>query len=134
MKAIITCILTVISLNAMAQSASFDCQMDSDPAVEITGSLTVKEATILIKDENDTLGVRELTPERIVTLHRLERKKEDKYSFAKFYSDFNAWQDLEISVPKELQSAKFKAYLTVYMDNGDMMAPGEANTLSCKVK
>lgn len=131
-----THIVLAVSLgfSAFANAATFTCRLDSNPKVIISGSLSLQSASIKIKDDAGVLGIRELTPQEVIEMPRWERKKEANYSFAKYYSDFNAWQDLDISVPKSITSQNFKAFLTVYGDNGDAMVPGEANKLSCILK
>lgn len=130
-KIFLSAIISLFSADAF--STPFICHVKTDRTIKVYGTLSTDAAFIKIKDEKDVLGIRELKPDRVIQLERSLRKKENKYSFAKYYSDFNAWQDIEISVPKVLNSKYFTAFLTVYGDNGDMMVPGEANTLRCTV-
>lgn len=134
MKTTIILFTVFFGFSAFANAAIFTCRLDSNPKVIISGSLSLQSASIKIKDDTGVLGIRELNPQRAIEMPRWERKKEANYSFAKYYSDFNAWQDLDISVPKSIISQNFKAFLTVYVDNGDAMVPGEANKLSCTLK
>ncbi len=109
------------------------CQVQGHPDVKVSGGLTLEAASLEIEDSKNYLKIRELTSDRAVQMARSLRKKEDLYKFAKYYSDVNAWQDLEISVPKSLKSKSFKGFLTVYVDNGDAMVPGESNLLLCTI-
>lgn len=108
--------------------------MDSNREVKVAGRSTADTVLIQISDKKEVLGIRELSPSKTIELHRALRKREHQYSFAKFYSDFNAWQDLEISIPKDLRSNSFLAYLTVYADNGDRMVPDGGNRFFCVVR
>ena len=131
-KYLIMVAATVISMNAY--STAFECKSELNQIVKVKGNLSLESASVQINDEKDSLGIRELNSEVVIEMNRSIRKKEANYKFAKYYSDFSAFQDLEISVPKSLKSKKFKAFLTVYGDDGDSMVPGEAITLLCSLK
>ncbi len=121
--------------NAQAQ-ATFSCTTKS-AEVQFEGEIDEQALSVTIHDETDELMIKEFkSPQSEVEVPRSNRKKEANYKFAKYYIDFNAWQDLEFSIPKDVVSGKrkgkFGAFFTVFMDGGDMMAPSESIVLDCK--
>ncbi len=124
--------LALVSFFGVSSFAeTFSCRMDADNSVLLAGSFTQEKAVVKITDQKNVLEIQELELNESISMTRRLRKKEDKYSFAKYYVDFNAWQDIEISVPKNISGKYFKAFLTVYQDDGDRMAPGDSNKLTC---
>lgn len=129
--------LFLMSTVVVANEIPFSCK-SSDESIKLQGFLTSENVTVKLFDKKEILSIRELEIGETVKFERSVRKKENKYSFAKFYSDFNAWQGIELSLPKTIlvgtEKGSFITFLTVYMDNGDFMVPGEANKLSCITK
>lgn len=136
-KIIATLTLSIFGLLANAQAqATFSCTTKSEQ-VQFEGKIDEQILNVTIHDETDELMIKDLkSPQSEVELPRSNRKKEANYKFAKYYIDFNAWQDLEFSIPKDVVSGKrkgkFGAFFTVFMDNGDMMAPTESIVLNCE--
>lgn len=117
--------------------ANISCWM-SDSAIRLSGQVSKSESVLEIQDPNNALDIREMKQGEQIRFSRSLRKKEENYRFAKFYSDFNAWQGLEFSVPKDIVAAEragyFTSYFIVYGDDGDRMVPGENIKLTCKVR
>lgn len=116
--------------------SSFSCKI-VDGKAKFYGSIFEDRIEASIHDINEELQLKEVKAViSDLTLNKLNRKKEAKYEHAKFYSELNAWQDIEFSFPKTIvkgeKTGKFDGYFTVYSDNGDMMAPGESISLSCR--
>ena len=134
MKSLIA-ILFLVSSAAMANELAFTCK-SSDELVKLQGQINEEEAAVKIIDTKNTLFIRDLERKEFIELERSLRKKENQYSFAKFYSDFNTWQDVEFSLPKTIldgsEKGSFAAFITVYVDDGDRMVPGEAHKFLCK--
>lgn len=136
MKFLITALMLLCS-TSFASEVRFNCTSDNG-SIHLQGVFSTKTAKVKIYDQQNLLEVKELALGEVVRFDRSLRKNEDKYSFAKFYSDFNAWQGLELSFPKtvltESEEAVFATFLTVYEDNGDIMVPGESTKFSCKTR
>jgi hypothetical protein len=118
-------------IGASSFAATFSCKLEADKSVTVVGAISQDKAAIQINDENNALDIRDLRANESIEMYRSLRKNEAKYSFAKYYVDFNAWQDIEISIPKNVSGRYFKAFLTVYGESGPVMVPGYANKLSC---
>lgn len=134
MKKILGVFAVSFGFSAFASQVPFQCRLDSNPKVLVSGVLSENSASVRIADKIEYLGIKELDPRKSMELTRLERKRESKYKFAKYYVDVNAWQDLDMSFPKQMNSRNFPAYLTVYRDDGNTMVPGDSNKLSCILK
>jgi hypothetical protein len=126
----------LVSMLAVTSSyaSDFSCEMEAHPDVKIFGHFTDDIASIQIEDSKHVLEIQWLDPSEKIEMPRYIRKQEDKYNFAKYYSDFNAGQDIDISIPKKMTSSFFKAFLTIYNDNGDRMVPDGGNRFSCILK
>lgn len=110
----------------------FSCVMDTKPSVKLVGTAGDDVASVQIQDIEDILAIRDLPSSRVVEMQKLVRKNEDRYTFVKYQSDLNAWQDLEVSLPKTINSKKFKAFLTIYNDDGDRMVPDGGTKFNCE--
>jgi hypothetical protein len=105
----------------------------------LTGMLDEKSGALLLGDPAHSLYLNPLTrlPAQFSFKRRL-RVHEQQYSFAKFSCDATAWENLEISLPRSVLSGEtpreFPAYLTVYTDDGNGMAPGREVRLACTAK
>ncbi len=118
--------------------ANFTCEAKTGGEFRFIGSILEESLSVTIHDTKDELLIKEFkSPDADVEFSKSLRKKESTYGFAKFYSDYNAWQGLELSIPKDVVSGerkgKFPAYFTVYGDNGNFMAPGDSISLSCRI-
>lgn len=107
------------------------CRLIGNESVKISGKVTSSEATIRIDDPTSVLEIKDLNSELEIELPRLKRKREDQFAFARYYADFNAWQDIQLSVPKSLKKKTFVAFLTVYFDDGDRMVPADSQKFIC---
>jgi hypothetical protein len=123
-----------LAFSDVGHAKDFSCTLQNDKSVVITGVLEAQRATVRIDDEKGVLGIKEVEYIKEIELERLNRKKEAQYIFAKYYGELNAWQDMDIAIPKKLNSQSFTAYLTLYRDHGDHMVPGESEKLSCETK
>jgi hypothetical protein len=121
----------------IANEVPFICK-SSNESIKLQGFFTTENSTVKFFDTKNSLNIKELEIGESVIFERTSRKQENKYSFAKFYSDFNAWQGIELSLPKTIltgiEKGLFTTFLTVYVDNGDLMVPGESSKLSCETR
>jgi hypothetical protein len=120
------------------QATTFSCETKSGKT-HFRGTIKADAMVVSISDETDELMIKDFkSPQLNLEVPKYNRKKEANYKFAKYYVDFNAWQDLEFSIPKDIiageRKGKFASYFTVYIDNGDMMAPSESLPLNCFAK
>ncbi len=118
--------------------ASFSCAVNASK-VSFRGEIFDNLITATVSDSANELNINDFkSPKSGVEFNKLNRKKEDTYAFAKFYSDFNALQDLEFSFPKSITTneriGKFSGYFTMYTDNGDIMAASKSLQLSCTAR
>lgn len=141
LSSVISVSITLTSMSSLATAAvatrKILCHADQG-AIKVEALVSSQKMTAKISDFKNTLSIRELSIGEAVDLPVVLRKKESQYRFAKFYVDFNAWQDLEFSVPKDLfnlqKNTHFASYLVVSMDNGDIMAPQSTTKLSCLIQ
>jgi|GEM_PF-5696356 len=129
-------VIAFLSLSPTAALAkSFVCRLEDKTDLVVSVKTSDTAASVVIADHSRFLEIRELNPRESFEMERLKRVKEAKYSFEKFYSDFNAWQDISISLPKKVSTVgKYvTGYLTIYQDNGDAMVPGPSHKMDCRL-
>ena len=117
-----------------AQAANFSCVLQSDRSVTLAGTIGPDDLNLKISDKKNILELNESQGSIELNASRLQRKTENKYKFSAYYGEISAFEDLSVSVPKELKSNRFVAYLTVYKDSGDNMVPEASKALSCLLK
>jgi hypothetical protein len=127
-------LLLSIGLHNFANASTFTCRADSNKKVIVSGRFSLQSASIKIKDDAGFIGIKNLDSQVDIEMPRSIRKKEASYSFIKYSIDLNAWQDLEFSLPKNISTKRFKAFLTLYVDDGNAMVPGDAEKLSCLLR
>lgn len=128
-------VFAISSTTAFASTVQFNCKMNNGAAT-ISGSYDGKKFTASITDPKGELALQGIENYPGLEFEVVTRVKEEKYTFAKFYNDYDAWYGLEIALPKSIvyknQTGSFQAYFVIYQDDGDIMSPIDNQSFSCK--
>lgn len=129
--------LIILSTNLYAAENAFNCNMKNGSAT-IDGSSNETTTTLTILDKKNELDISDFNSTENLKFNRVTRKREAKYTFAKYYNDDHHTLGLSFSLPKNLDTkkpdSKFTAYLTVYADDGDFMVPSDAVVFNCELQ
>lgn len=130
--------IAILGVNATAaEDVSIKCT--SKEKVSISGTVNAESGKLHLEDPKKALDLNSLTqlPDTF-DFKRITRVREKKFSFAKFSSDATAWESFGFALPKDIlsgeDSGRFKAYFTVYFDNGNGMAAKPSVEMNCSVE
>jgi len=120
-----------------ADRAGLKVSCSAEKGVTLAGSVSEKTARFTISDPKKSLDISAALPAEF-SFERMLRSGEEKYSFAKYYSDATHTEDLEFSLPRKVlageQTGRFPAYFTIYRDDGDHMVPDAGRKIDCRLE